>query len=272
MEVLLICPNQADSEAFTTLFSPFSGFALETVSHLLDEKVFPLLSRMPSPTLVIRVGGDNIQMLKWRKDHQACAVCLDLRIMALGSPEELIAYRRGRRAIWLSKQWLTPFATEFIFSLLAWLQDADHCESLCYNLHLPTLRLCRFRIERDSGCPFCATGFTAARATAPVPLVSRFKKSPSEYRLKHVNEIALPNDSCLNPIGGMFGAKFIRRREDLFSAPAVGSFRDANSPFQNTAWIGRKNSYRSSLTVGLLEAFERHAGLKMRASLLSKPR
>ena len=264
MELLLICPNQADSEAFTTILSPFAGFALETVSHLLDEKIFPLLTRMSSPTLVIRAGGDNVQMFNWRKDDQACAVCLDLRIMALQSPEELAAYRRERRAIWPSKQWLTPFATEFIFSILAWLRDSDHCESRGYDLHLPTLRFRRFRIERDSGCPFCARGSTEGSATAPIQLVSRFKKSPSEYRVKHASEIVLPHDSCLNPIGGMFGAYFMQKREDLFYAPAAGSFRDATTPFQKTMWSGRKNSYASSLTIGLLEAFERHAGLKMR--------
>jgi ribosomal protein S12 methylthiotransferase accessory factor len=165
----------------------------------------------------------------------------------------------------LSRPFLTPFAFETILRLAEFLVCSQDSNSHGFDLHLPTLQPVRFQLEPDSACPLCSTPIEDSATAATITLASRLKMSPKQYRLKKVCEVHVPHERYLNSTCGMLGRDFKIKRDHGFIAQASGNFRSSYSSNRQTAWYGRHSSYRNSLTSGLLEAFERHAGLRIRA-------
>jgi ribosomal protein S12 methylthiotransferase accessory factor len=265
MRFLVICPNGSDSELLTSLLREAGKSTVDAVNHLQDKTVLERLERIESPLLFLRADGEHLQLGKWRRGEQICPVCLDLRAIALRELEESVTFFRKGRAAPLSGQWLSPFAFAIISELIISLESGHKISGFGFDLHLPSLYVTIFRSEQHSRCPLCCPRTSDSNAQAIIRLSSSPKTEIENYRAKRASEIAIPLDTCLNRICGMFGPDSTQSRHSNFVAQVSGGFREPAAPWTHHRWSGRKTTYRSSLTVGLLEAFERYAGLRMRS-------
>jgi ribosomal protein S12 methylthiotransferase accessory factor len=263
MKTLLVCPHDSDLSRFRLWID--GAEIVRGTQAPLDNSILAEFPDLTGPSLVIRLDGDNLQIAKWAKGQQVCPGCLDLRAISLRHFRELSAYFQGQGVASHAGQWLTEFAHETLSSLAASLGgDVTDFQPAGYNIHLPTLRVRCFSIEPHSGCSLCANPVDDTASGALIQLTSRAKQGPTRYRTADAREIELPFATCLDSTCGTFRSTFVENRNHDFSAPVTGSFREPSSRPRPVFWSGRTTSYKRSLVVGLLEAFERHSGLKMR--------
>lgn len=263
MKTLIICQHDFD---FSRLKLCIGRPNVSRVTHVpLDTSSLAEFSDVANPALVIRVDGDNLQIAKWAKGQQVCPGCLNLRTISLKHFRELSAYFERQTVTSHAGQWLTEFAHETLSSLAVSLEGpTSDFRPAGYNIHLPTLRVRCFSIEPHSGCSLCAKPVDDTAPGALIQLISRAKRGPTQYRIVDAVEIELPFASCLDSTCGTFRSSFMEDRHHDFSAQVTGSFREPSSRPWPTFWSGRTTTYKRSRAVGLLEAFERHSGLKMR--------
>jgi ribosomal protein S12 methylthiotransferase accessory factor len=263
MKTLIICPHDCD---FSRLKRWIHEADIVRGTHApLNLSTVAEFSAVAGPALVIRVDGDHLQIAEWIKGQQVCPECLNLRTISLRHFRELGAYFEGQTVASHTGQWLTEFAHETLSSLAASLAGrASESRRGGYDIHLPTLRVRCFSIERHSGCSLCANTVDDTASGAVIQLTSRAKRGPTRYRSADANDIELPFSSCLDSTCGTFRSSFVENRHHDFSAQVTGSFREPSSHPWPMFWSGRTTTYKCSLRVGLLEAFERHSGLKMR--------
>lgn len=263
MKALLICPHASD---VNLLRQWIGGADIVRDPHIsFDANALAESLTVFSPTLTIRVDGDNLQVTKWTKSKSVCPGCLTLRTVSLRHFRELSAYFEGQNIASHAGQWLTEFVHETLSSLAASLeQRTSDFPFAGYNIHLPTLRVRCFNLERHSSCSLCADPADDTSSEALIKLRSRSKRGSTQYRISDAEKIELPFASCLDSTCGIFCSSLTQNRHHDFSAQVTGSFREPSSRPWPMFWSGRTTAYKSSLTVGLIEAFERHSGLKMR--------
>ena len=263
MRTVLICSHNCDS---TRLKEWIEGADdIRVTSFLFNSSTLAEFSKVDSPTLVIRLDGDNLQIARWTNGQQVCPECLNLRAISLRHLRELSAHFAGVTIASHGCQWLTEFAHELVTSLASSLErNTSDLRHAGYDVHLPTLRARRFLVEPHSGCSLCSSPIDDEPVGAVVRLRSRPKKGPALYRISDASEINIPFAACLDSTCGIFGSGFVENRHHDFCAQVTGRFQEPSIRPMHMSWSGRTNTYRQSLVVGLLEAFERHAGLKMR--------
>jgi ribosomal protein S12 methylthiotransferase accessory factor len=263
MKTLLLCSHEFDSSRLKQWISSVEVIGM--TGSRLSNSIKAELSSMTA-ALVVRVDGDNLQIARWTSiDRQVCPECLDLRAMSLRHPRELSAHVRGLVVMSNCGPWLTEFAHEVVSSLASSLEANAPDPGYGFAVHLPTLRVRRFRVEPHSGCSLCANPIEDSALAAEVRLRSRPKRRPGAYRCLDANEVQIPVATCLDPICGIFGSGVLENRQHDFCAQVTGSLREPSEHPSQMYWSGRTTTYRRSRMVGLLEGFERHAGSQMRA-------
>lgn len=266
MSILFACPNRVDADILVGLFRTLGDNQFFIVTHLVANDIAALLADVPHPCLVIRADGDRLQMANWVGLGKMCPGCLDLRAIALRPAEELFAFWNGTRSAPASKELLTPFALEVVRSLAMFIANSDSSDASGFDIYLPTLYIRRFRVDPHPDCRLCAAPVDDTSSAAVLPLLSSpNKRTPRGYHTRDANEIELPIDSCVNPTCGMLAQSTIIRRHCSFTAQVSGYFRSPSASHRPVVWTGRGDSYRRSLIVGLLEGYERYAGLRMRS-------
>jgi ribosomal protein S12 methylthiotransferase accessory factor len=263
METLLTCSHDGESQKLKQWVG--EAEVVQDMRVSFDIGAIARYSDATSPTLTIRVDGDDLQIAKWTKGLQVCPGCLTLRVISLRHFRELGAYFEGRTVASHTNQWLTEFAHEVLDALIASLEKgAGGSHGDGFNIHLPTLRVRCFSIQPHSACCLCGIPVNDTASDAQIHLESRSKRGPTQYRSADAGELELPFASSLDSTCGTFCSTFVKNRNHEFFAQVTGSFRDVSSHPRPMFWSGRTTTYKRSLVVGLLEAFERHSGSKMR--------
>lgn len=263
MKAFLICSHDDD---FNRLKPWIRDLEIVRGEHVAFEcSLLTEFSDAGSHALVARLDGDNLQIANWIKGQQVCPGCLNLRVVSLRHFRELSAYFEGRIPTSHACQWLTEFARETISSLAASLrEDTNDCRQAGYNVYLPALRVRRFSVEPHSSCSWCASPIPDTSSSALLNLSLCEKPAPYVYRCVDSNDIRLPVASCLDSTCGTFSGSFVEHRSHDYSALVTGSFREPSRHPRPVFWSGRTLTYKRSLVVGLLEAYERYSGLRMR--------
>jgi ribosomal protein S12 methylthiotransferase accessory factor len=214
--------------------------------------------------VAFRLNGQHLLLLR----PDVCPQCLEIRIAALLPPAGLKTPITIPSSIFLEESaWLTAFACETAEILAQHLRRTTHSSSPSgYGIHLPSLATYQFELEPIANCPQCGGSKRDTSDDALIHLENRSRKD--NYRQAEVGETDIDVTKYLNPTCGMFGKAIMLNRDHIFQARAGGSFWDAGSRFR-VSWTGQKDTFQSSLTVGLFEAFERHAGLAPRSKQLS---
>ena len=140
----------------------------------------------------------------------------------------------------------------------------DNPELLVMNLC--SLEVGRYGLVPDSGCPNCGLSTDDSASAARIELANRPKKSLDGYRLAPAHALVdSHSDNYLNPVCGMLGPQATQDEDHRFNVQVKGRFFEPG-PFRFPIdWGGNTNCYRDSLSVGLLEGLERHAGIRPRS-------
>lgn len=159
---------------------------------------------------------------------------------------------------------LLPFALETMWGVVESLLvrgDQPEASGFFHTLSLKTLELTRYQLIQDPLCPVCIDMPIDTPEAAVISLSSHKKRDVNHYHLVDVGDYKFPFEGLLNPVCGVLGTQ---ASKDLFNAvlaPVSGIFR-VNGIYTalNAEWGGQGSSYRESLPLGLLEAFERYVG------------
>lgn len=206
----------------------------------------------------LRAKGDRLYVLR----QDVCLSCFEIRFATLLSPEEMNSLSEvGAFTSW------TPWVTSCVQNTVRTLADrllSSESGPSGYAIHLATLEIHPFELERHSSCPRCAHPVEDTAEGATVRLEPRPAKDPRSYRVAEEDKEDVQFEKYVNPYCGMFGKTVRLGRHHPYNAQAVGAFQEPNRTFGPVSWSGHKASYLSSRMVGLFEAFERHAGLRCR--------
>jgi ribosomal protein S12 methylthiotransferase accessory factor len=204
-------------------------------------------------------------------DHaftRPCIHCLEERWLALRSPELQLALSRDPVEMAASdcRLW-TPFTADAVTNLALALLRGSNRESgrgcrTVYRLELETLSVSAFTLLAVPTCESCGHMTEDSADEARLRFASRLKHESDNYRLIPTSSYTIPVEELVNPVCGVLGAEFARDYANSVTSPVTGRFfirsRHAIHP---AWWSGHTLSYRSSLTVGLLEGLERYSGL-----------
>lgn len=217
-------------------------------------------ARLDHLGVAVRFTGQHL--LLFRSD--VCPQCLEARVAALLPPAGLKTPIAIPPSIFTEESpLLTGFACDTAEILAEQLRRTTYSSSPDgYSIHLPSLTTYQFALEPNANCPRCGGYKNDSSDDAELCLESRPRND--NYRQTEIGEISVDVTKYLNPTCGMFGKAAMLNRDHIFQARAGGSFWDSGSRFR-VSWTGQKDTFESSLTVGLFEAFERHAGLAPRS-------
>lgn len=223
-----------------------------------------------SPFVAVRLSHALLLVSYFLPGASPCPACLERRWVALRP----IAERRAIEdkisgSTFGLNPWLSPFALEAIRSVIeAALGRREPAEEMremgheVYALNLQSLRVVKHRLIPDSLCPGCASPQLDSPSAATVILASQPKPTPSSYRLKDSSEMRLPESAYINPVCGVLGGRSYYDYTHSLMAPVNGNFLTRGTRGEHPVWwSGHGTSYEESLTVGMLEGLERHAGL-----------
>jgi ribosomal protein S12 methylthiotransferase accessory factor len=203
-----------------------------------------------------------------------CPVCLERRWLAIRPSEEQQALRTFQQSLVCGHNpGLTQFALEAIWTVVTFsLNQTTYggATGEFYVLHLDSLQLARYQLVRDSLCPACSTSHADTPEEAVIQLLSRTKKTTSDYRLTKATEYNMPLAGYVNPICGVLGAMSVRDYSNTITTPVTGVIKvKTKFGLHNSYWSGHGNNYRLSMYLGMLEGLERYAGQMPRAKKVS---
>ncbi|GAB3143095.1 hypothetical protein GCM10027290_18910 [Micromonospora sonneratiae] len=199
-----------------------------------------------------------------------CPICVERRWQAIRPREERHALEHGAKVIVAGPlPYLTPFALEALWQLFVRACATPPVRPGIGRLHqlrLDTLEVTTVEVMVDSECPDCAAPRPDTADTAAIALTSRTKATPTTYRIRRAEDLALPVAALSNPIAGALGGNALRAYNATATAPVSGYFRvRSRYDLHEMWWSGHANSYGSSETYALLEGLERYAGQFARA-------
>lgn len=189
---------------------------------------------------------------RW-KMNRACEL-LDEGQHMLASAQHMLAF--GSHAL------LTPFALEMMWEVLLRVlsrKDSEPMHDQLYALKLRSLHLTSYHLIPDALCPVCATPTVVTAQDTLLELISRPKRTTTDYHLMSASSYSLPEKDFLNPICGVLGSEYYLSDDHTIDAPIIGRFAVENSQGRlfRVHWGSHGRSY--SLYTGLLEALERFA-------------
>jgi ribosomal protein S12 methylthiotransferase accessory factor len=263
MDGIILCKSDAAGQELRALLAKDVERQLLGVWTLDVLGESDRLSSLPKPLLVIRIEGKRVHVTRWEANGEpTCPYCFDRRIEALKQPEQLA--RQVMEALSVDASFLCAFAVDAIRHLMKSLESTRNREG--YELSLVTLRARRFSVVPDSSCRMCLPRVRDSKYEASEwRLKSRVKLSPRSYRSLSARDLAIDAEKYVNPTAGAFGTSSIRDLRHPYGPRVSGSFLIDTGRRHHMRWSGGADSFKSSTVVGLCEAFERHAGLTMRA-------
>ncbi len=193
-----------------------------------------------------------------------CGVCLNRRFVGVRPLEERAAIDDGIDAyVAGADPQLSPFALEAIRRLAEAARTAHRPGPVADILVLnpADLTVVRHQLVADSECPSCAKPRQDTAGAAAVRLGERPKPSPGGYRLRSVEELALPIDAYTNPVCGTVTGTLMPAYQCTATTPVSGFFRvRSRYDYHEMWWSGQAQSLWHSERYGLLEGLERYAG------------
>ncbi len=221
-----------------------------------------------SGALFFFASADDLVVLKRGGESGGCISCLESRRLAFKSYAEIIAAKENKPYDIPAAAHYTRFTYDLLTGLLTALRGiaAKDGPSHGFCIRLRTLQILPFVLGRASGCPVCGK-------IADKPTPAEFSWSSEDvkrgidiYRTRSLSELKINLADAVNPVCGMLGSSARSNRLGAFHAEITGAYIDPNALRVPVMWTGHKSSYGQSLTVGVLEALERHAGLYPRKS------
>jgi ribosomal protein S12 methylthiotransferase accessory factor len=198
-----------------------------------------------------------------------CPQCLDRRWQVVRSKELRDALELGGATTGVAEP---SHETSFVHDAVAGAVralladpglDEDHASVLLVDTSLLLVR--RFTLTADPECPRCADLITDDRDTAWPGLDVAPKPSPTTFRLRELDDIALDEQALANPVCGVLGSSVVRELESPTTASTFGKMDLRTGTYlHETFWGGHTVRYRDSVKVGLLEGLERYAGMRSR--------
>jgi ribosomal protein S12 methylthiotransferase accessory factor len=260
----------ADSEAVRQLLAEWlrdSFGSVHTFRTLHDPQARNVVLGASATTLFLLASSDELLVLKRSGAVGGCVGCLESRRLAFKSYAEIIAAKEGKPYDVPAAALYTRFTRDILNGLLTALCGiAAEGPSRGFCLRMRTLQIIPFVLGRVSGCRLCG-GIADEPISAEIFWSSAaLKRGKDSYRTRSLNELKLDIADAVNPVSGMLGSSVRSNRLGAFHAEITGAYIDPNALRVPVMWTGHKNSYDQSLTVGLLEALERHAGLYPRRS------
>lgn len=212
--------------------------------------------------------------------RQPCARCLTRRWQAVRSPtlRDALELGSGTRAVGESP-YATPFAADALAALLAAAHGASdgdgaagagtvrstRASAYVYVLDLETLGVERRALIADPECPACGRRVPDRADAAEIELAPTPKRAPGNFRPRDAAQYEIDHDALANPVCGALGARSDPDLASRSTSATVGSFNlRAGSYLRESFWGGHANTYAESTRVGLLEGFERTAGMRPR--------
>ena len=198
---------------------------------------------------------------------QACARCLARRWQRIRDPLIRDALEIGgpTHAAGTPPQ-LTDFAVDAAAALLQQLLDeAPDAEPFIHQIDLLEARVLRTRLMADPDCPECAcpggrTTWAPIRELPPAP-----RSKPGSSRVQDADAFDLPADALVNPVCGVLGQGTVSELDLPTTSSVLGVIAErAGGRLYEVFWGGHRDTYRRSLRTGVLEGFERYAGLRPR--------
>lgn len=225
----------------------------------------------PSHAIPLRLAGSSLIFGPFPHSGPGCVHCLERRWMSLRLPVE-VGNLTGEGRVAGRSPWLTPFALDALADLAAAaLAEANKRASAAETLELLVVDLRSLAVDKhvlvpESGCPVCSRSGEDSPAGAGIELVNRPKQRSDCYRLVPARSLIDSQAATyLNPVCGMLGPRATQDDEHHFNVQVTGRFFEPG-PFRFPIdWGGNTNCYRDSLSVGLLEGLERHAGIRPRS-------
>lgn len=139
-----------------------------------------------------------------------------------------------------------------------------------YLVDLRTLKTSRWPLVPDAECPACGNLAPDTPAAAEIALPPTPKRAPDRFRPRDSDEYGLRLEALVNPVCGVLGAKVSPDLASRTTSATVGSFTLRSGPYlRETFWGGHADNYAASTRVGMLEGFERSAGMRARGKRTS---
>ncbi|ACU73071.1 protein of unknown function DUF181 [Catenulispora acidiphila DSM 44928] len=213
--------------------------------------------------------------------EQSCARCLARRWQRIRDPLVRDALEIGgpTHAAGMPPQ-LTDFALDATAALLLHLIDeapstgSSTAEPFVYQLDLVEARILRTQVMADPDCPDCRshascdnqTGRANQTAWTPIAdLPPAPRSKPGSSRVRDADAFDLPADALVNPVCGVLGQVKIEELDLPTTSSVLGVIAErAGGRLYEVFWGGHRDTYRRSLRTGVLEGFERYAGLRPR--------
>jgi ribosomal protein S12 methylthiotransferase accessory factor len=213
---------------------------------------------LSDPAHLVRLSRDRVQLAHWDPAKRGtCPGCLERRCRES---------EQGRLESWtpLSDESLSP-TTGFAAAVLELILESHLETHEGVDLDLKVLRWKRFWLEPYPGCPRCADRSQKASPVEAPPIELRYrpKRASNVYRLHDADELPLMPQRYVNETCGFLGRSHSRNIVQPFAARVHGAFFHGN---HRVSWGANASSYRTSLAVGLCEAFERYAALTYRGN------
>jgi len=209
-----------------------------------------------------------------RSARLPCGRCLTRRWQAVRSKSlrDALEQGSGTRAAGESP-YVLPFAADALAAVIAaHLERASRAPAeldddvfYVYLLDLRTLKASRWPLVPDAECPECGDRAPDTPTASEIALSPTPKRAPGRFRPRDSDEYGLRLEALVNPVCGVLGAKVSPDLASRTTSAAVGSFTLRSGPYlRETFWGGHADDYATSIRVGMLEGFERSAGMRAR--------
>ena len=202
--------------------------------------------------------------------RQPCGRCLARRWQAVRSKGVRDALELGSATTATGEPpYATAFAADALAALLAAhtqrVAETDADVSKVYLVDLRTLKTSRWLLVPDAECPVCARPQPDTAAAAELALPPAPKPRPDRFRLRGADEYGLRLEALVNSVCGVLGGSVAPDLASRSTSATVGSFTLRSGAYlRETFWGGHTDDYATSTLVGMLEGFERTAGMRAR--------
>jgi ribosomal protein S12 methylthiotransferase accessory factor len=217
------------------------------------------------PAVLLRFDGDNVQIVRWIKHKPVCISCITCWAISGRNAPELRARDAQFGLTSRSTSWLTDFVLDILSLLISFLSAGVDEQPFGFDVYLPVVRIRRFRVAPRQDCLLCSDLYEDDPSHAAIRLMARRKQAHLEYRNLDPTRIEVSANTLTASVSGVLGGAPVVDRLNNYCAHVSGSFREPTEYSKSMSWFGKGTTYHRSLGLGLFEALERHAGMKMRA-------
>lgn len=199
-------------------------------------------------------------------DGRPCERCLARRWQTVRSAPLRDALELGSATTAAGRlPYATPFAADAMAALVAAHRHDGAEPASVYLLDLETLRSSRWPLISDPECPQCGRRVEDTAEAAEMVLEPTPKRAPDSFRARAAEDFGVRTEAYVNPVCGMLGPWVTPDLASRTTSATVGSFHQRSGTYlRESFWGGHTDSYDASVRVGILEGFERFAGMRPR--------